>query len=232
MDPLTAGLAGGNIIGGLWANRMNEIEGQRNRDFQSNMSSSAHQREVIDLKAAGLNPILSAGGGGSSTPSGAMPQYKNPFSEGASTALQGTLQKAQVDLIRDQQDKTRSDTAVVNASLPGVVADSTAKQQALQLQQLEIGKQEVLKYLYGKGGDVLKKLDPAISKLLNWMVPSSSSAFSIPSISIPSGSEMKDRFIEGIKRPAPPDVSKRMKDYMNSPSFNPQRKPSGSSGSY
>jgi len=57
------------------------------------------------------------------------------------------------------------------------------------------------------------------------------SAFSLPSVSIPSGTEMKDRLIEGIKRPAPPDVSKRMKDFMNSPSFNPQRK-RGSSGSY
>ena len=81
--------------------RYNSREAQKNRDWQERMSSTAHQREVRDLIAAGLNPVLSVTGGSgaavtsgatasSSAPSGAMGSVDNSAT-GAVAGLFGSL---------------------------------------------------------------------------------------------------------------------------------------------
>lgn len=56
---------------GLGTRHFNRVEAAANRKFQQRLSNSAHQRQVADLRRAGLNPILSAKYGGASVPPGA-----------------------------------------------------------------------------------------------------------------------------------------------------------------
>lgn len=58
-------------------NQFNADQAQLQRDYETMMSNTAHQREVADLQAAGLNPVLSAGGMGASTPTGSNASSSN-----------------------------------------------------------------------------------------------------------------------------------------------------------
>ena len=116
------------------AMQFNAQEAAKSRSWQEYMSNTAHQREIKDLKAAGLNPVLSAmGGNGAAVTSGATASgvtsagAKGEVDTSANAALVqilGSVLSAQTQLqVADVSARTQQAVAEKYTAMEKLVAE-------------------------------------------------------------------------------------------------------------
>lgn len=101
-----------SLLGGKQNNDANARQAEIDREWQRENAQNAHQWQTADMRAAGLNPILSGTGGAGAKASGgsSLGAQSDAITPAVTSALAVRRQKADLELIKANEINTEKDT--------------------------------------------------------------------------------------------------------------------------